>query len=472
MAASDGRPARRRRGWLRGAGACAVVALVAAACGSASPNASNKTTTTAAAGSSTTAGGSSSTTSGGSSSQPAKGAPITFGDVGTFSGPSAFIGNTFGLSAAIPAVWAINHAGGVLGHPVKLKLVDDKNDPADAVPAVEKMLATTPNLAVVIGPLTTVGPTIVPILNKAKVTMMSVAGEDQFNHNTAKYFWRYFPPDSANGVAMALWAKQHGETRVATVFTADAGAQGDLPGVLAGAKALGLNVVDKVTLEAGQPNYDSTVVSLLSKNPQVIMTETDPTTGATFYGELSQLEHKSIPIIGTQTEVDPSWLSVVAKSYGTSKFAKDFVGMAQSNAAPNPGDQFYQKALLANASKVKNPKQWFDNPIVQANFAAVIIPALAMTAAHSTDPSVYNSYIPKVTNPGPGKTTVYSYAQGVKLLKEGKQISFVSAHGPMTWNQWHNAFGGYTVDAYTGSGQIKPVGSFTQKAIAKYAPSA
>ena len=447
------RPAEtaHRHRWAAGLAAGTLLTLTAAACGS-------------SAGSGNAPGGS----SGGSA--PAKGAPITFLDVLTLSGPSAFIGQ-FGTSAAYPAVNEINAAGGVLGHKVKLALVDDKNDPADAVPTLERAFATGSNISVVLGPLTTVAPALVPIINARKMTMMSVAGEDEFNRPTQfRYFWRYFPPDSANGVAMALWAKQHGWTRVATVFTSDAGAQGDLPGVVAGVKALGLNLVNQTTLTAGQPSYQSDVAHLLGFHPQAIFTETDPTTAATFYGELANLG-KNLPIIGSQTTVVPTWLQVVAKAVGPAKFAGEYYGVNQSSPAATPADQYFNKFLLASASQVSKPRQWFGNPFVEANYDAVIVPALAMDAAHSTDPVKYNAFIPQVTNGGPGTTKVYSYAQGAKLLAEGKKIQYIGAHGPMNFNQYHNSFGGYVIDSYSPSGNIVAKSAISQADIQHYVPS-
>lgn len=426
------------------------------------------TLTAAACGSSPASGTAPGGSSGGSA--PAKGAAITFLDVLTLSGPSAFIGQ-FGTSAAYPAVNEINAAGGVLGHKVKLVLVDDKNDPADAVPALERAFATDSNISVVLGPLTTVAPALVPIINAKKLTMMSVAGEDEFNRPAQfRYFWRYFPPDSANGVAMALWAKQHGWTRVATAFTSDAGAQGDLPGVVAGVKALGLKLVNQTTLTAGQPSYQSAVAHLLGYQPQAIFTETDPTTAATFYGELANLG-KTIPVVGSQTTVVPTWLSVVAKAVGPARFASEYYGVNQSSPAATQADQTFSKFLLSSASQVPKPKQWIGNPFVEANYDAVIVPALAMDAAHSTDPVKYNSFIPQVTNGGPGATKVYSYAQGAKLLAEGKKIQYIGAHGPMDFNQFHNSFGGYVIDAYSASGTIVAKANISQADIQHYVPN-
>lgn len=82
----------------------------------------------------------------------------------------------------------------------------------------------------VAGPDTSSAPTIVPVLNSAKIPMMAVAGESSYDRNTDKYFLRLFPPDSANGTAMTLWAQKKGYTRIAAVFGTDSGSQGTCRG--------------------------------------------------------------------------------------------------------------------------------------------------------------------------------------------------------------------------------------------------
>src|SRR5450631_826029 len=100
----------------------------------------------AACGSNSGGGSSSSGASSGSSS----GGKLTVADVAPFSGADAALGPTY-LASCYGATAAINQAGGVLGHTLTCKSVDTRGDPADAVPAVNQMFASTPSLALVIG---------------------------------------------------------------------------------------------------------------------------------------------------------------------------------------------------------------------------------------------------------------------------------------------------------------------------------
>jgi ABC-type branched-subunit amino acid transport system substrate-binding protein len=87
---------------------------------------------------------SSSSSSAGKSSGPT-GSTLTVADVAPFSGPDAALGPTY-LATCYGATTAINNNGGVLGHKLACKSVDTRGDPADAVPAVNQLFATTSGL--------------------------------------------------------------------------------------------------------------------------------------------------------------------------------------------------------------------------------------------------------------------------------------------------------------------------------------
>jgi branched-chain amino acid transport system substrate-binding protein len=76
---------------------------------------------------------------------------------------------------------------------------------------------------------------------------------------------------------------------------------------------------------------------------------------------------------------------------------------------------------------------------VAANYDGVMVFALAMEAAKSTDPSAYTAFIPKVTTSGNGAVAVSTYAAGVAALKAGKTIDYVGAAGAMAFNQNNTA---------------------------------
>ena len=399
------------------------------------------------------------------------GSPVVVPLLSPFSGGSAFIGE-LGYAIAVPAAYEINNAGGILGHQLTLAEVDTKNDPADALPLIQQFLATHSNVVAIAGPQSTEAPTLVPILNRDKIVMFGGAGESEFNRSPYTFFWRTAPPDSANGISMAIYAKRLKDLRVATVFGSDQGSQGDLPGVLTAIKELHLNLVSQVNLQPDQPSYQSQVARLIAQHPQAIMTETDPQTAGTFFGEWFQQNSKALStkIIGTEATVLATWVQAVQGAINKSRFSQTFAGVVEAVSNPNPATNIEKQGLIANKSKIPNALTYLSNPFFLGGYGAFILEALAMTAAHSIKPAVYNNYINGVANPGAGKTVVYTYAQGVKLLKEGKKIQYVGPAGPYNFNKWHNSFAGQIAEQFLSSGSVKalPNGVITTTQIQAY----
>ncbi|MFZ0164791.1 MAG: ABC transporter substrate-binding protein [Trebonia sp.] len=398
---------------------------------------------------------------GGSSSSSG---PVALVQVGAYTGDQAFEAQ-FANSIDFPALYVVNKAGGVLGRQVSLVQVDTRSDPADALTNMEKTLATSSGIAGVLGPDSTSAATLVPLLNSKKLPMMVAAGEAAYDRSSYSYLWRDVPPDPANGKAIALWAKQQGYTRVATVFGTDAGSQGDLPGVVTGVKAVGITLADQENLTPDQPSYRSAAERLLAAKPQAIITESDGPTAATFFGELTQLG-KIVPIIGTSGTPSTSYFSPLRGAIGDANFDKDFRAVVVGNPVANPAVPAFNAAVLAVQSKLAKPvSQWENNSFSESGYDAVIVLALAMDAAKSTDGSVYNKDIMQVTAPGAGKQVVYTYAAGKAALAAGHQIQYIGASGPILFNAYHNSFGSQAVEEFPANAPAVVVGTISQAAV-------
>ena len=85
---------------------------------------------------------------------------------------------------------------------------------------------------------------------------------------------------------------------------------------------------------------------MLSGNPQVIFTEADPQTDATFLSEVKQL-HGMLPVIGTETSLQAPWLKAVGGAIGTDNLSKYVIGMQPLAPATGAAWKVYNKALLA-----------------------------------------------------------------------------------------------------------------------------
>src|SRR5215467_4667650 len=396
---------------------------------------------------------------GGSGSPPAT---LVVGEFNPFSGPDAVFGPEM-VGGCVPAVRVINADGGVLRHRLTCVEEDTRGDPADAVPAAEQMMATQTHLIGVLGPSSDEALATVPVLNGGHVPMFADTGQAEFDHSKYAYFWRITPADDVKGYALAIWAHQQGYTRAAAIFGNDVGAQSDVPTLVTAFTKEGGTIVYNKPLARQQSSYRTEIENMLATHPQVIFTEVDPQTGATFLSELQQL-HGLIPVIGTEVSLQAPWLAAVKQGIGTAAMAKYFTGMQPYAPPSGAAWTTYNKALLA--SPVPKPSQWSSDPYSMTYYDGVVVMALAMIAANSTNPSVFNSYIAQVTEPGSGKTKVFTYAEGKAALKAGKQIQYIGAGGAIAFNFWHNSTGAFEAAQYV-NGQPKIVGTVSAAEIAQ-----
>jgi ABC-type branched-subunit amino acid transport system substrate-binding protein len=432
--------------WRRGVVGLGVVVLVAAGCGGGGKS-----------------GNAGTTAAGATAATSQKVGTLTIANFNPFSGGDADFGPEM-VAGCIPAVKLINEAGGVLGNKVACDAVDTRGDPADAVPAASKMLATTSHLVGVLGPSADEAQATVPVIDAAKVPMFADTGEAAFDKSTYAYFYRLTPADDVKGYALAQWAHDKGYTRAAAVFGSDIGAQSDVPTLLTAFQKLGGTIVSNQKLALDQSSYRTEVTKMLAAKPQVIFTEADPQTDATFLSELKQL-HGLIPVIGTETTLQANWLKAVGGAIGAADLGKYVTGMQPYAPTSGPAWTAYNKALLASAKQVPKPSQWSGDPYTMTYYDGVNLIALAIDAANSVKPETFAPWIVKLTKKTPGATTVYSYAQGQEALAAGKTIRYVGAGGEIAFDKWHNSSGAYEA-AQSVNGTVKIVGTVTSEQIA------
>ena len=419
--------------------ACTVAALVLGACGS------------------------SSSTSGGIATQPS--GDINFGSDSSFTGPNANFGQEQ-VAGCYTAVSLIDQNGGILGHKVHCSIIDNRNDPADGVAAATKAVATITNLEGTLGP-GGVATATEPVYQAAKITMMADTGDSAFNQTHDAYFWRITPPDSAGGYAMAVWALKQSYTSGAAIFSNDTTAQTSVPTLRSGYKKGGGNMVSDLSLVPDQSSYQVEAARVVAAHPQVIFTEADAQTDATFLKAFLQLNGSMVPIIGTAPTITADWAKAVGSAIGTANLDKYYVGLQPYVAGSGPSWDVFNKALLADSAEIPNPSQWSADAYSMTDYDGINIMALAMLAAGSVVPADYNSHIVDITAPGADKTDVVSFADGKAALAAGKKIHYVGAGGAVNFNQYHNYGGDFSANGYDSSGNQTTAGVVMAADIAK-----
>ena len=68
-----------------------------------------------------------------------------------------------------------------------------------------------------------------------------------------------------------------------------------------------------------------------------------------------------------------------------------------------------------------------------------------MVMAKSANPTIWNSYLPRVTAAGKGHVIVHDFAQGKRAILAGRPITYVGATGPVTFDRYQNSPGQFEV---------------------------
>jgi branched-chain amino acid transport system substrate-binding protein len=403
--------------------------------------------------------------SGSSASGSTSKSAITVADVAPFSGADAALGPTY-LASCYGATAAINKAGGVLGHTLTCKAVDTRGDPADAVPAVNQMFASTSSLALVIGCTSDEAASVVPIINAHKMAMFCMTGQSEFDSVHYPYFYRLVPPDLEESYAMVAIAQELHYKRIALAFGNDIGSQTFIQPAIGAIKKAGMTLATNQTLDLTANTFRTEAEAIISSHPDAIMTEALGSADPTLFSEIKQLNGgKMIPIIGTSAAISPAFFKSAAAAIGASTFASDFHADNLVVESSGPAYQAFSKALLAEQGKVPGATGDFTTYLSAPGgvhlYDGINLASLAMLMSKSTSPSVYGPDIIKIGNGVPGATVVYSFAQGAAALKAGKTIRYEGPGGPTSFDSYHDSTGIFQVDTYSASGGVNVVGNLT-----------
>lgn len=421
--------------------ACLVVGLAAAACG-----------TSSTGGSKGSAGGSS----------------ITIADVAPFTGADAALGPIY-YASCLGAAQAIKNAGGVLGKMVNCKAVDTRGDPADAVPAVRQMFASTSDLGLVIGLTSDEAASVVPVINSNKMVMFGMTGESEFDSTHFDYFYRLVAPDLAESYALVAIAQQKGYKKVALAFGNDIGSQTFVKPAISALGKAGIALTDNETLDLKASTFRTEASKIVASHPDAIFTEALGPAAASFLSEVKQLNGgKSIPVVGTSACIDPSWFKAVSAAIGAQDLADNFIADNTAIDTSGPAYQTFKAALESQKSKAGgtgNFDTYLTAPGAVHLYDGINLAALAMVAAKSTDPQTYRPYIESIGNGTPGAVDVHSFADGVAALKSGKKVHYTGPGGPTKFDSYHDSTGLFEVDKYDAGGNVSVVGHLTSEQI-------
>jgi ABC-type branched-subunit amino acid transport system substrate-binding protein len=389
--------------------------------------------------------------------------PIKFNVFAPFSGPDARFGQ-HAIPGADVGAYVINSGGGIMGRKVVVTHTDSRGDPADAVPALQQMLATTSNLEAVLGPTSDEALATIPILRREGVPTFDQAGSIQLDGLRSKWVYRILSSDSQDAVAMAYQAvKVDKAKRVALVFASDAGSQSLVAPLKIVLGQMHANVVANISLTPDQPSYSTEVLNLQAAKPDVILTETDDATAATLWSEMYQQSGLTTQIIGSGATTGQDYFQAVQQALGTNTtaFQKVYSGVQFSTlntcATPTFLKAFHH--LYPGQQPVLGHVNYYDS---------MVLIDFAMNMAHSFDPNKWVPEVRKITNPPAGAVKVCTLAQGLHDLKLGKHITYIGTKDSMFMNKSNTVTVGEEAITFDNTGLPVVINQLPVSALSPY----
>jgi ABC-type branched-subunit amino acid transport system substrate-binding protein len=259
---------------------------------------------------------------------------------------------------------------------------------------------------------------------------------------------------------MAVWARKKGYTRAALVFDADTGSQTLVSPVYSTFTMLGGHATINIKLLPDQSSYRSEVKRVLNSHPQVIFSEFDPPTAATFFSEELQLGGKLLPSIQSDSAAGLDYFTAVKKVVGVQRTTA-FLTVLQVYSPNYPGSAEFLRAYH-HVYPGQAPLEFNTN-----GYDAMNISGLAMLEAKSTTPSVWINKIASITG-NTALTHVYTFAQGKKAILAGKSVYYFGATGQITFNKYHNSSGNFAATAFKPDGTFRQLGTLPAPMLQRF----
>jgi branched-chain amino acid transport system substrate-binding protein len=339
--------------------------------------------------------------------------PIPIGALSPLTGAGGSYGPDM-QRAVVAVVERINKAGGIYGRPITLFLEDDQTSAEAGVRAARKLIDVNKVVAIVATWASAVTLAVRPLCVESKVFLIGVSGADTVTQGDHKgYIARTQPNTNLQGRMYGKFAATKKEwKRVAYVAlqTPYAVSFGDaFTGVV---KAAGATITDNFIYEDKKPSYRSEVTRVLGTNPDLIMLEGYTPDSVVMAKELYKAGYKGA-ILAPTFAINAKFIEGAG-----AEVAEGIWNMDRAPLFDSPAYKEFSAAVPRNDTSPYAPQAWDQMSIV----------ALALAAGKGeASGTVIKDHLRAVANP-PG-TAVYSFAEGAKLLAEGKKINYEGASG-------------------------------------------
>ena len=345
--------------------------------------------------------------------------PIPIGALSPLTGAGGSYGPDM-QRAVTAVVERINKAGGIYGRPIVLFLEDDQTSAEAGVRAARKLIDVNKVVAIVATWASAVTLAVRPLCVESKVFLIGVSGADTVTQGDHKgYIARTQPNTNLQGRMYGKFAATKKEwKRVAYVAlqTPYAVSFGDaFTGVV---KAAGATITDNFIYEDKKPSYRSEVTRVLGTNPDLIMLEGYTPDSVVMAKELYKAGYKGA-ILAPTFAINAKFIEGAG-----AEVAEGIWNMDRAPLFDSPNYKEFQAAVPGGDQAPYAPQAWDQMSLVGLSLVA---------GKGEVSGTVIKDNLRAVSNP-PGQT-VYSFAEGAKVIQSGKKINYEGASGSCDFDQ-------------------------------------
>lgn len=319
-----------------------------------------------------------------------------------------------------------NAAGGVLGGKVIVKTADSQTKSQASIDGAKKLVSVE-GATVVVGPMAS-GNTIaaanavlvpegVPVISPSATAPSLTTLDDK------DFVFRTAPSDAFQGVGLAQLVKEKGVDKVAVIYKNDDYGVGLAKAFEENYKKMGGTITGETAFEPNKASYRGELQKLASTGADHLLVIAFPDDGGILIMKQALEEGFFSKFIGTDGMKAEKIISDLGAQYVNGMFG----------TSPKALDTDTAKAF--KSAYEKKYGELPPRPYIDGSYDATMVAMLAAEKAGSTDPKKIRDALRDVANApgemvGPG-----DFAKAVKLIKEGKDIDYVGASGPINFDE-------------------------------------
>jgi branched-chain amino acid transport system substrate-binding protein len=196
--------------------------------------------------------------------------PYKVGGIFSVTGANSFLGDPEKKSMEM-LVEAINAKGGIDGHPLEAVIYDDEGDPTKAVLAANKLISKD-NVIAVIGPsLTPTTLAIAPILEQAKVPLISCAAGIKITDPVKPYVFKTAPSDVLAVAAIYKYMQKQNIKKIGIITVANAFGESGKEQLLAQASTFKMEIVQAESFDAKDSDMTAQLTKIRKAQPDAVI---------------------------------------------------------------------------------------------------------------------------------------------------------------------------------------------------------